>query len=795
MELREFLKNNLVILDGGLGSLLQKKGLPLGVYPERWNIEKKDVLIDIHKAYYDAGSNIVSTNTFGANILKFNKEELTQIIKAAVSNVKAARSASLSNKEKFVALDIGPLGRMLKPFGDYDFEDAVNAFKTTIEIGCKEGVDLIFIETMNDAYETKAAVVAAKETCELPIFVSNAYSESGKLLSGTTPKAMVAMLEGLGVDALGCNCSLGPKALKNVVEELLKYSSTPVIFEPNAGLPKVCGDLTIYDVEDEEFSIDVSEMVKLGIRVAGGCCGTTPSYIEKLADKLKDITPKTIDKNNYTMISSYIDAVEFDKEPILIGERINPTGKKRFKQALIENDVPYILNEGVSQTEKGVHVLDVNVGLPDIDEPKMLEKVVFELQAVTNLPLQIDTSDYEAMERALRIYNGKALINSINGKDEVMDNIFPLVKKYGGALIALTLDENGIPDSIDGRFEIAKKILTKASEFGIDKKDIIFDTLTMTIATNPKAGEITIGALKKIHEELGCHTSLGVSNISFGMPNRDEINAEFYLNALNSGLSAAIMNPYSYQMMKTYYQYRALVGLDKDQEDYKAFLDREVEIKKEDKIEVREDFASNLQKAIIKGLKDDASKLTRAMLETNEPMSIVENEIIPSLNIVGQDYEEKRAYLPQLLMSAEAASACFEVIKSAAQLNSTKDKGKIVLATVKGDIHDIGKNIVKLLLENYGFNVIDLGKDVSPRLIVDTAIKENVKLVGLSALMTTTVKSMEETIKLLREEYEDCKVVVGGAVLTSSYAEKIGADHYSKDAMETVRYAESLKLN
>jgi len=794
MELREFLKSNLVVLDGGMGSLLQKKGLPLGVYPERWNIEKKEILQEIHKAYFDAGSNIVSTNTFGANSLKFKDDELKDIIVSAINNVKIAKEKSISPKEKYVSLDIGPLGRMLKPFGDLSFEDAVSIFKKTIEIGVKEGVDLIFIETMNDALETKAAVLAAKEVCDLPVFASNAYNEEGKLLSGTSPKAMVALLEGLGVDALGCNCSLGPKALKKVIDELLEYSSTPIIFEPNAGLPKVVGGLTIYDVEDEEFSQDVFEAVKNGVRVVGGCCGTTPEYISALSKKITGIKPKEITKKDRTIITSYLDVVEFDKEPVLIGERINPTGKKRFKQALIENDIPYILNEGVSQQDKGVHVLDVNVGLPDIDEVKMIENVVYELQSVTHLPLQLDTADEVAMEKALRIYNGKALINSVNGKEEVMEKIFPLVKKYGGAVICLTLDENGIPETIDGRFEIAKKILNKAKEYGIDKKDLIFDTLTMTIATNPIAGDITIGSLKRIKEELGCHTSLGVSNISFGMPNRDEINAEFYLKALQNGLSAAIMNPYSYQMMKTYYQYRALSGLDKDQKDYKHFLDTEVEIKNNEVVKEREDFNSVLQKSIIKGLKEDAARITKEMLKTMGSMEIVDNEIIPSLNIVGQDYEEKRAYLPQLLMSAEAASACFEVIKQNNVNNSKENKGKVILATVKGDIHDIGKNIVKLLLENYGFSVIDLGKDVDPKVVVDTTIKENVKLVGLSALMTTTVKSMEDTIVLLKEKCKDTKVVVGGAVLTSTYAEKIGADHYSKDAMETVRYAESLNL-
>ncbi|MCQ2409878.1 MAG: homocysteine S-methyltransferase family protein [Clostridia bacterium] len=794
MDLREFLKNNILISDGGMGSLLQKSGLPLGVLPERWNLEKPEVIREIHKAYFDAGSNMVSTNTFGANPLKFSDDELKDIIFAAVKIAQDAKKESISDKEKFVALDIGPLGHMLKPYGDLDFEDAVNAFKKIVSLGQEAGADAVIIETMNDAYETKAAVVAAKEACKLPLIVSNAYSEDGKLLSGTTPRAMVALLEGLGVDALGCNCSLGPEKLKNVVEELLEYSSIPVIFQPNAGLPKIIGNVTFYDVDEDEYVACMADEIRKGVRIAGGCCGTTPSYIKKLSDAVSGLKPVPVKKKEITIVSSYIDAVVFDKEPVLIGERINPTGKKKFKQALIDKDIPYILNEGIRQTEKGVHILDVNVGLPDIDEKEMLVNVVKELQAVTSLPLQLDTADPDAMEAAMRIYNGKPLINSVNGKEEVMDSIFPLVKKYGGAVIALTLDENGIPETSEGRFRIAEKILSKAAEYGIDRKDIIFDTLTMTVATNPEAGNITVSALKKIRDELNCHTSLGVSNISFGMPNRDEINAEFYLNALNSGLSAAIMNPYSYQMMKTYYSFRALKGFNGGEEEYKNFLDTNEETVNNVAVEERTDFASGLQKAIIKGLKEEASSITSKMLDTTDGMEIVEKEIIPSLNIVGQDYEEKRAYLPQLLMSAEAASACFEVIKYRSQNGRNRDRGSVILATVKGDIHDIGKNIVKLLLENYGFNVIDLGKDVDPEIILETAKKENVKLVGLSALMTTTVVSMEKTIKLLKEEYGKCKVVVGGAVLTKSYAEKIGADHYSKDAMETVRYAESLNL-
>ena len=798
MNFREFLKENIVYLDGGMGTLLQESGLKPGEYPERWNITHPDVITKIHKDYFDAGSNVVCTNTFGANLLKFSSDELEKIIESAFKNANEARKQSISNTDKFIALDIGPSGKLLKPLGDLDFEDAVTVFSKTVQLGVKYGADLIIIETMNDSYETKAAVLAAKENSDLPIVVTNAYGEDKKLMTGATPSAMVALLEGMGVDALGANCSLGPKQLESVVEELLENASLPVVLKPNAGLPKSVDGKTVFDVTKEEFSNDVMALIKKGVRVVGGCCGTTPEYIKTLKEKTCDLLPCEITDKKITVVSSYTHAVKFKDKPILIGERINPTGKKRFKQALLENDIDYILTEGVNQQDKEVHILDVNVGLPDIDEVEILKNTVCELQAIINLPLQIDTSDVLAMEKAMRRYNGKAMINSVNGKKESMEKIFPLVKKYGGVVVALTLDQGGIPENAEGRIEIAKKILNTAKEYGISKKDIVFDTLAMTISADNRSVIATLKALNVIKNELGCHTSLGVSNVSFGLPNRDAVNGTFFAMSLENGLSCAIMNPYSVDMMKTYYTFNALKGLDENCYEYIGVSDMFATVANTSVASQKtsEQFKSELQHAIIKGFCDKAGEITKTLLDSVSPLDIVQNEIIPALNSVGEGFEKKTVYLPQLLMSAEASKSAFEKIKEFMKSGEEKPatKGTFVIATVHGDIHDIGKNIVKLLLENYGFDVIDLGKDVEPEKIVKTVIENEASIVGLSALMTTTVPAMEETIKQLKIKAPWCKVVVGGAVLTQEYADKIGADKYAMDAMETVRYAEEILL-
>ncbi|MBQ2819000.1 MAG: homocysteine S-methyltransferase family protein [Clostridia bacterium] len=796
MNFRDFLKDNIIYLDGGLGTLLQSRGLKPGELPERWSISHPEVLQDIHKAYFDAGSNVVCSNTFGANCLKFDKNELEQIVSAAINNVKIARDKSSNTAPKFVALDLGPSGKLLKPLGDLDFEDAVSVFAETVKLGAKYGADLVIIETMNDSYETKAALLAVKENCDLPVLVSNVYGADGKLMTGASPEAMVAMLEGMGVDALGANCSLGPKQLRPVAERLLACASVPVLLKPNAGLPKSVDGKTVFDVTPDEFAEELASLVKSGLRIAGGCCGTTPEYISLLTSKTAGARAIPVTKKNITAVSSYSHAVVFDKEPILIGERINPTGKKRFKQALINNDIDYILSEGINQQEKGVHILDVNVGLPDIDEVSMLKTAVCELQAVIDLPLQIDTANIPAMESAMRRYNGKAMINSVNGKAESMAAVFPLVKKYGGVVVALTLDEGGIPQTAEGRFAIAQKILKTAECYGIDKKDIIFDTLAMTISADSGAASTTLTALNQIKNELGCHTSLGVSNISFGLPSRDGINSTFFALALENGLSAAIMNPYSADMMKVYYSFKALHGMDENCAQYIAAAGSFATVSATNAapaVKSTEEYRSELQRAIIKGLCEKAGDLTCQLLKSTPPLEIVQNEVIPALNTVGEGFEKKTVYLPQLLMSAEAAKAAFECVKAAMSATSSgTDKGIFVIATVHGDIHDIGKNIVKLLLENYGFNVIDLGKDVPAETVAEAVILRNAPMAGLSALMTTTVPAMEETIKLLREKAPWCKIVVGGAVLTEEYASKIGADKYARDAMETVRYAEKI---
>lgn len=802
MNIKDFIKHNNTVLDGAMGTELQKRGLPAGCRPETYNLTHPDTVKEIHRAYFEAGCNIVNSNTFGANSLNFEHGKLEEIIAAALELAKAAREESGSSGEKYVALDIGPLGRLLKPLGDMDFEDAVAIFAETVRIGNRCGADLIMIETFSDSYETKAALLAAKENSDLPVFVSNAYGERGKLMTGATPAAMVAMLEGMGADAIGVNCSYGPDRLAPVVREYLRYSSVPVIMKANAGIPRdECGQ-TVYDISADEFARMSAELVDEGVRIAGGCCGTTPDYIKALSEQIISIPVKPIEKKSYTCVSSYAKAVFFSDAPLLIGERINPTGKKRLKQALSEHDMDYILSEGIRQKEGGVHILDVNVGLPQIDEAALLEEAVCELQAVVDLPLQIDTASAYAMERALRRYNGKALINSVNGKSESMSAVFPLMKKYGGVAVALTLDENGIPSDAEGRISIAEKILRTAEEYGIDKEDIVFDTLTMAVSADSRAPRVTLDALREIKQRLGSHTLLGVSNVSFGLPERGAIGSAFFAAALENGLSAAIMNPFSSEMMKTYYSYRALRGLDENCADYIEYVQTHINAPAEQstppslppQTETAEE-CSPLRSAIRKGLREKAAKEAHELLITKAPLSVVTEEIVPALDTVGADYESGRVFLPQLLMSAEAAKSAFEQIKAKVSESGGSggaDKCPIVIATVHGDVHDIGKNIVKLLLENYGFEVHDLGKDVPPQRIADAVAELHAPLAGLSALMTTTVPAMEETIRLLNSTAPWCRVVVGGAVLTEDYAEKIGADKYAADAMDTVRYAEEV---
>lgn len=807
-----------LFFDGGMGTYLQSHGLKQGVLPETFNLDHPEVLKDLALQYMEAGANIVNTNTFGANRMKFPVDDasypLEKIVTSAVKNVIEVRDdfiAKNPERKVFVALDIGPTGKLLAPLGNLDFEEAVDIYKEVISMGVKAGADLVLIETMSDSYECKAAVLAAKEVCDLPVIATVIFSENGKLLTGGQPKGVVAMLEGLRVDALGVNCGLGPAEMKGIVKELSEAASVPVVVNPNAGLPRVENGVTYYDVGPEEFSSVMKEIASENNNIlgVGGCCGTTPAHIAKLYETLKDVKANDVVTNQDTVVSSGMGHMVLNEKPVIIGERINPTGKKKMKQALVENNMDYILNEGVTQEENGAHILDVNVGLPEIDEPTMLKRAVYELQGISALPLQIDTSDPVAMEGAMRIYNGKPMINSVNGKQEVMDAIFPLVKKYGGTVVALLLDEDGIPETVEGRMAIAQKIYENADKWGIPRKDIVFDALVMSISTSKEAAKITLETVRRITEELHACTVLGVSNVSFGLPRRDLINSTFYASALNAGLTAGIINPSSAAMKSVYDSYLAIKGFDDNClsfiNAYAGTVSAEAQLKKvmEEGATLSSDAVTEknsddisktkLGNAIIKGLKENCKTFTKAELDGGtDPLDVINNYIVPALDFVGKGFEKNTIFLPQLLMSAEGAQVCFEVIKD--RLNSAgvknEPKGKVILATVKGDIHDIGKNIVKVLLENYSFEVIDLGKDVPPEVIVETAIKEDIHLVGLSALMTTTVVSMEETIKALRAANVDCKVVVGGAVLNQEYADMIGADAYCKDAMQTVRYAE-----
>lgn len=780
MTFKEHFNNRILFFDGAMGTELQKNGLKKGELPENLNINSPEIVARVHKSYLDTGCDVISTNTFGANSLKF--QNVNEIISKGVEIAK--NTIKESGKQAFVALDLGPLGKLLKPYGDLDFEVAYDLYKEQIIAGEKAGADLILIETMGDLYEIKSAVLAAKENSNLPVLVSMIFDEKGKLLTGADIKTAAITLEALGVDGIGMNCGLGPDQMLELLKEMAKYSSTPIFIQPNAGLPVSINGVTTYNVTLQEFAEKQLKMLKNGACALGGCCGTTPEHIKAMIDLCKNEKIEKISEKRITAVTSYSKSVIFGDRPIIIGERINPTGKKMLKEALRNKDMDYIYREGVSQTDAGADVLDVNVGLPEIDEPQMMYNAVAGLQSILNTPLQIDTSDTVAMEKALRIYNGKAMVNSVNGKEKVMDEIFPLVKKYGGVLVCLTLDEKGIPETADGRIEIAKKIIAKAEKYKISKENLVFDPLCMTVSTNKDNAKITLECIERLTNELGVKTVLGVSNVSFGLPNRELLNSTFFTLALQKGLSAGIINPKSDAMMNSYYSFCALKGLD---DNFEQYIENVTETKNEVKT-----TDVDLKTAIIKGLKTQTHELTKKELKSKTPIEIIDSILIPALNIVGKGFEENTVFLPGLLMSAETAGVSFAVIKEHI-INSgtqTEEKGRILIATVEGDIHDIGKNIVKVLLENYGFSVIDMGKDVAPEKIVERAEKEQIKLVGLSALMTTTVPSMEKTIRLLKEKCPDTFVMVGGAVLTEDYAKTIGADFYGKDAMSSVRIAE-----
>ena len=779
------------MLDGAMGTMLQKSGMPQGKLPELLGITNPKTIIDIHKAYINAGAQIIYANTFGANRFKLEDSgySVDKVIKAAVSNAKSA----IGDKEVLAALDLGPTGKLMAPSGELSFNDAYDVYKEQIIAGVE--ADIIVIETMTDLSELRAALLAAKENSNKPVLVTMTFEENMRTFAGVSISSFAIAASALGADAIGVNCSLGPVQLIDVVKELSKYTTLPLIIKPNAGLPDP-GSNT-YDITADEFAEAMKEYSKYGVKFFGGCCGTTPLYIEKTKEALLNTEFLEVEnKDLSSFVCSGAKTVKIDG-PRVIGERINPTGKKKFRQALIDNDIEYILNQAIEQEKAGAEILDVNVGLPEIDEKEMMIKIVTALSGITNLPLQIDSTKPDVIEAALRIYPGKAIVNSVNGEEKSMSEILPIVKKYGASVVALTLDENGIPKTAKGRFDIAEKILNRAKSLGIKKEDVYVDCLTLTVSAEQQAADVTLKALSMVKEKLGLKTVLGVSNISFGLPLRELVNSTFLTMALSSGLDLPIINPNIASMMGAVRAYRVLKNIDKNSEEYVSAYADAVNVQMQTitaKTDVKEKPQKNdLKKAIRSGLLEESAALTKEALKNGSAMSVVDTYLIPALDEVGADFEKNKIFLPQLIMSANAAQKAFDVIKEHIKESGAKtvSKGTIIIATVKGDIHDIGKNIVKVLLENYGYEVIDLGRDVAPELVVKTAVEKDVKLIGLSALMTTTLPSMEESIKLLRQNHA-CKIMVGGAVLTSEYAEKIGADFYAKDAKGAVDIAKNV---
>ncbi len=774
----------MTILDGAMGTQLQLRGLQPGEIPELWNLTHPEDIRAVHEAYLAAGANLIYANTFGANPAKYHGDApLAEVIRAGITLAKEA-AAKFGAR---VALDVGPTGRLLKPAGDFAFDAAYEAFAEQIRIGAEAGAEVIVLETFADTYELKAALLAAKENAHLPIYATVALSADGKLLTGADIQTIAALFNALKPDAVGFNCGLGPDQLLPFVRELATLTSLPIIVKANAGLPKVVDGETVFTVDPEAFARDLAACAEAGATILGGCCGTTPAHIAAAVEALKTITPSRAGLQPRTVVSSYSKCVELPlDDSVVIGERINPTGKKRLKEAYRTGDTGYILREAIAQVEAGATLLDVNAGVPGIDEPKVLTETMEAIQSVTDVPLQLDTSDPVALERALRHYNGVALINSVNGKQESMDAVFPLVKKYGGVVVALTLDEEGIPPTAEGRVAIARRILEYGATFGLTKDDFVIDVLCLAVSADPMSARVILESLKRVRAELGVRTILGVSNVSFGLPARPLLNATFYSLALEAGLSSAIVNPLSTEMMTAYRSWRALTGRDTNCAEWIASVAQSAPA-----TSVPTETMPTLKKAIISGLKQDATLAAETLLKNDvAPLEVIDGEIVPALECVGQSFEKGTLFLPQLLMSAEAAAAAFEVIKANFTDAQATQKGPIIIATVKGDIHDIGKNIVRALLENYGFHVIDLGRDVAPEVIVEAAQKNHCKLVGLSALMTTTVPFMAETIRQLAKADPSIQTFVGGAVLTPDYAAEIKATYYTKDAMASVRVAE-----
>jgi len=785
-------KKKFILFDSAMGTTLQKMGLKAGEIPELFNFTHSDIILDIHKQNIEAGSDIIITNTLGANELSLKgcQYSVEEIIHKAVSLAREAAG------EKFVALDLGSLGQLLEPLGSLKFENAYELYKRQVLAGVDAGVDLILIETISDIYEAKAAILASKENSNLPVFCTMTFDKNGRTLTGTDPITMVNVLEGLGVDVIGVNCSLGPKEILPIVDEILKYAKIPVMVQPNAGLPEYVDGETVFNVTPEEFASVMVEIAKKGVRILGGCCGTTPEFIVKLYKELKNIDPAVPKPVSYTCACSSTKTIIFNKnQPKIIGERINPTGNKIIKNALINQDYGAIINEAIIQKDAGADILDVNIGLPEIDEPVMMIKVIKELQGIIDIPLQIDSANFKALETGARIFNGKPILNSVTGKKSHMEQIFPIVKKYGACVICLTMDERGLPKSIEQRVEIAEKIINTANQYGIPKKNILIDCLVLTASTHQDQVLKSLKAMQIIKQKFGVTTVLGASNISFGLPRRDLINQTYMAMALTYGLDAPITDPLIPEIIETISAFRVLSDIDENSED---FISKYSNVQPE-KLLSKEKTEESLSNIIIKGLLNQVEQKTLGLLKNTPPLSIIDNHLIPSLDIVGDMYDRGDIFLPQLIRSAETVKKAFKIIKSNMPHDQEKElsKGKILLATVAGDVHDIGKNIVKVLLENYGFDVVDLGKDVPIDSIVSTCVEQNIKLVGLSALMTPVLQNMKKTIEKLQKIDNECKIMVGGAVLNEKYAKMINADFYGKDAREAVNIAKKffLKIN
>ena len=801
-----FNQPNTILLDGGMGTMLQAAGMKLGTRPEDLNLENPELIRSIHAKYAAAGSRVVNANTFGASPHKLadSKYTLEEVITAGIANCKQA----VAPYGALVTLDVGPLGELLEPSGTLAFEDALAEYGRIVRAGVAAGADILYFETFTDLYEMKAALLAAKENSTLPIMASMSFEANGRTFTGCTVESFAATARGLGANAVGINCSLGPKEIFPMAKRLAEAvpGDFPVFVKPNAGLPRADG--SGYDITPQLYAMQMKPYRELHLFAAGGCCGTTPEFIQMLNGVFADCKPGRPEHPMLSVICSPVDCVNVDGITV-VGERINPTGKKRFQQALRDGDMNYILEQAVSQAEAGAQILDVNVGAPGVDEPARMEQVVKALQSVVSLPLQLDSSHAEALERGLRVYNGKPIVNSVNGEPEVLEKVLPLCKKYGAAVVGLAIDERGIQPKAEDRVAIARRIKKAALEAGIPQEDIYIDCLTLTASAQQEDVLATVQALHTCKTELGVRTILGVSNISFGLPCRPYLNTTFLTMAMYAGLDLAIMNPSSEEMMAAVYAYNVLTNRDKqsgryiaryaDQVPASAALAKAMQDKAASGVLAAAEAAgpavsgpyAPLMKAVEQGLKGEAAACTKALLAEKEPLELVDEALIPALDIVGVKYEKGKLFLPQLLQAASAAQSAFDEIKTAiAQRGGAgASKGRIVLATVKGDVHDIGKNIVKVILENYGFEVIDLGRDVPVETVVETVREKDVHLVGLSALMTTTLKSMEETIAALHAAKLDCKVMVGGAVLTPEYAEKIGADWYAKDAKQSADIA------